>query len=153
MQGFNLHKYRSVWKHKHDVKIEAAQLRGFSVNFSCVWWETPVLVNLQCELDLHQQPWKPQRRKSQNGLSGVLEGTISNYISQCFRFHRFHDLCSVYTFVWTHRVFFPSPMTIIQSLFPSSLQLPSFRHYIRKHCLWNPSSVCPYIKLKLNQIL
>lgn len=91
-----------------------------------------------------------EKKKPQNGLSGILEDTISNRISQC---SRFHDLCPIYNFVCVHRAFFPSLMTTIRFLFSSCLQLPSLRYCIRKHCPWNLSSVCQFIKLILYSLI
>lgn len=122
-QGFNLCEYWRIWNHKHDVKPEAAQLGGFSVNFSLVWQGTFVLLHLLCDLDLHQQSQKPQRRK----ISKWIICCLSNYTSGC---SKIHDLSLIYTFVWAHRAFFLTLLAIIASL--SSLQLPSFRNCVRK---------------------
>lgn len=76
LQGFKLWEYLSIQNHKHDVKTEAEHLGAFSVNFSYVWQWTFVLLHLQCDLDLHHQSQKPQRRKTSKRIISCPTGYI-----------------------------------------------------------------------------
>lgn len=80
------------------------------VSFSCYWQQTFVLLHLRCDLDLHQQSQKPQRRKI---LKWIICCVTGYNLQLCFWV--FQD---PRTFVWAHGAFFPSLETIIQSLFP-----------------------------------